>query len=100
MTCILRFWQAGTRGLIDAPDVLKSLVENLKEDNGKAIRFDPEDKNGYSESIKFLAGLVKAAVDFMELAETNLAGEAAAERVQAERVQAELSGSDDDCSPF
>jgi hypothetical protein len=62
MTCILRFWQRDARGLMKPPDVLKSLVENLKADNGKAIPLDPEDKNGYSESIKFLAGLVKMEV--------------------------------------
>jgi hypothetical protein len=84
MTCILRFWQAASRGLMKPPGVLKSLVENLKEDNGKATPLGPEDQNGYSEPIKFLAGLVKAAVDFMEVAEANLTGEAATERVQAE----------------
>jgi hypothetical protein len=65
------------------PGVLKSLVGNLKEDNGKEIPLGHEDKKGLSKSIKFLAGLVKAAVDSMGVAETNLAGEAAAEGVQA-----------------
>jgi hypothetical protein len=58
-------------------------VKNLQEDHGKAIRLDHEDKESFSEPIKFLAGLVKAAVDFMEDAEATLAGLAKAERVQA-----------------
>lgn len=66
-TCILR-----ANGLMKPPDVLKSLVENLMEDNGKEIHLDPEDKKGFSESIKFLGGLVKTAVDFMEAEEIKL----------------------------
>jgi hypothetical protein len=62
-------------------------VENLKEDQGKAIPLDHEDKKGFSESIKFLAGPVKAAVDFMGVAEINLAGHAAAERVQPKNTR-------------
>ena len=65
-TCILRFWQHGASGLMKPPDILKSLVENLKADHdNEAIPLDHEDKKGFSESIKILAGLVKAAVDFM-----------------------------------
>jgi hypothetical protein len=32
-----------------------------------------EDKEGFYESIEFIAGLVKATVDYMEVAETKLA---------------------------
>jgi hypothetical protein len=59
-TCKVRFWHVDASGLMKPPGVLKSLVENLKEDNGKAIPLDHEDKRGFSEPIKFLAGLVKA----------------------------------------
>jgi hypothetical protein len=40
MTCFLRFWQRDARGLIEykGGHVLKSLVENLKAGNGKAIQ--------------------------------------------------------------
>jgi hypothetical protein len=57
-TCILRFWKSSARGLIKLPALLQPLVKNLQEDHGKAIRLDHEDKESFSEPIKFLAGLV------------------------------------------
>jgi hypothetical protein len=63
---ILRFWESNAKGLIKppGPDLLQPLVKKLKEDDGKSIHLDHEDKEGFSDSIKFLAGLVKAAVDY------------------------------------
>jgi hypothetical protein len=86
----LRFWKIAARGLIKPPDLLQPLVEKLKEDHGKAIHLDHEDKEGYSEPIEFLAGPVKATVYYMEVAEATLAKERE-QVVQAPR-QGEVAG--------
>jgi hypothetical protein len=57
-TCALRVWKSSARGLTKLPALLQPLVENLKEDHGKAISLDHEDKEGFSEPIEFLAGLI------------------------------------------
>jgi hypothetical protein len=73
--CIWGLWQKNAKALMQAPAVLQPFVEELEVDDGKSISLDHEDKEAFSCAIEFLAGLVKAAVDFMEEEEIKLAGE-------------------------
>jgi hypothetical protein len=70
--CILRLYQQSARGLIKAPAGLQPLVEKLAVAEGKSIGLDPEDKEALPCGIELLAGLVKAAVNFLEQEGTKL----------------------------
>jgi hypothetical protein len=69
--CTLRFYRPGAAGVVAPPDHLKPHIEELKEaHDGKSFCLEHEDKEGFSKSIKFIAGLVKDTVDYMEAVET------------------------------
>jgi hypothetical protein len=71
--CFLRFHRQGAARLILPREQLKPHIEELKKaHDGKSFCLEHEDKEGFSKSIDFIAGLVKDTVDYMEAVEIKL----------------------------
>jgi hypothetical protein len=84
VACILRFWSPKAAGFVKPPDLLQPLIQELTvAHDGKSFYLEHEDKEGFSESIKAIAGLVEETVDYMEAVETKLTKAAETKRTPA-----------------